>query len=91
MTDERWGHIIFEHDNLAGNIENVKDVLINPLIILESKDNHQTVFYYRYYKERDNKERYLLVLVKYLNGTGFIITSFFTNKIRTGNLSRQST
>lgn len=30
-------------------------------------------------KEYD--ERYLLVAVKYLNGEGFVITSFFTNKV----------
>ncbi len=29
----------------------------------------------------DSLERYLLVAVKYLNGEGFVITSFFTNKI----------
>ena len=29
----------------------------------------------------DPSERYLLVSVKYLNGEGFVITSFFTNKI----------
>ncbi len=82
LTDERWSHIVSEHDALVGNLEKLKDTITNPLIVLGSNDNQKINFYYRYYKDRDTKERYLLVLVKYLNGIGFIITSFFTHKLK---------
>ena len=36
-------------------------------------------FYYRYYKE---KKQYLFVSVKYLSGEGFVITTFYTDKIK---------
>jgi len=41
-------------------------------------------FYYRYYKDRKTA-KYLLIIVKYLNGQGFIITSFYTDKIKGQN------
>lgn len=37
--------------------------------------------FFREFKHRDKSEKYLFVSVKYLNGGGFVITSFFTNKI----------
>ena len=40
------------------------------------------MFSYKYYKERESEAKYLMVVVKYLNSHGFIITSFYTNKIK---------
>jgi hypothetical protein len=34
-------------------------------------------YYYKYYKNRKSKAKYLRVIVKYLNGEGFIITAYF--------------
>jgi len=40
--------------------------------------NNKIAYYYKFYKENTGSTRYLLLLVKYLNGKGFIITAYFT-------------
>ena len=37
--------------------------------------------YYRYYKDRKKKAKFLQVVVKYLNGDGFVITAYFVRQI----------
>lgn len=79
LTKERWQHITQEHPGIT-NPEELKETLTNPLKITPSKYNTDNVcYYYRYNK---NLKRYLMVAVKYLNGDGFIITSYHMRKIQ---------
>lgn len=77
LSSERWNHIQ-KHPRMSGQIEKIKETLKSPLIIQEFEYDKDVRFYFRYYKE---KREYLFVSVKYLNGEGFVITSFFTDKI----------
>ena len=61
-------------------LENIQSTLKNPTTICYEEDE-TVLYFYREFKSMEPLERYLLVAVKYLNGEGFIITSFFTNKI----------
>ena len=45
------------------------------------EEDEKVRYFYKEYKNNPPIERYLLVAVKYLNSSGFVITSFFTNKI----------
>ena len=58
--------------------EEIKETLSKPTIIVPNKFDEKRSNYYLYFKER---KRYLLVGVKYLNGSGYITTSFVTRKI----------
>jgi len=78
LTNERWKHICIEHPNISNNLEYIKKTIIGPLKISNSKYDENVKFYYNYMKD---KKSYLLVSVKYLNGEGFVITSFFTKRI----------
>ncbi len=78
LTDERYNHIL-KHPEMSNRLEEIKDFLINPNIVVESKTDKNVNVYYKYNKDRI---KYLLVAVKYLNGKGFIITSFYTDKIK---------
>lgn len=39
-------------------------------------------YYYKYFKNRKSPAKYLLVIVKYLNGEGFIVTAYFEKNIK---------
>ena len=78
LTGERWKHIV-EHPEMSGQIEQIKETLIHPDIINKDEFEPDIQYYYKYYKER---KEYLFIMVKYLNGEGFIITSFYTDKIK---------
>ncbi len=81
LTNGRWKHIK-KHPHMDENrLEDLKQILKEGLIIRHSDDNENVVFYYKEFKKMSPEERYLFISVKYLNSEGFVITSFFTNKI----------
>ena len=80
LSKERWRHIS-KHPHMHDQLENIKSTIQNPITIRCNEDDESVAYYYKEFKNNDSEERYLLVSVKYLNGNGFIITSFFTNKI----------
>jgi len=82
LSYERWKHIVYEHPIVANRIDEIKNTIIAPTAIRESDHDEAIRFYYRYYKNIKLKEKYLFVMVRYLNGDGFVITSFYINKIK---------
>ncbi len=78
LTRDRWVHIQ-KHPEMSGRLEEIKETLISPDVINKFEYDMNVRVYYKYYKIR---KEYLLVSVKYLNGKGFIITSFYTNVIK---------
>ena len=82
LSKERWSHIVNDHPEISNRLEEIRDTLKRPLAVRTSDYDENVRFYYRYYKNINLKEKYLLVIVKYLNGNGFIITIFYINKIK---------
>ena len=80
LTDERYNHIK-KHPNMNDSIERIKSSIKNPIAIRYNEFDETVIYYYKEFKDMGSSERYLLVSIKYLNGNGFIITSFYTNKI----------
>ena len=82
LTNKQWKHIQkHPHMNRYESIERIKNAIKNPTTIRYNEEDESVNYFYKEYKDMDNYERYLLVSVKYLNGDGFVITSFYTNKI----------
>ncbi|MBI2109766.1 hypothetical protein HYT58_01180 [Candidatus Woesearchaeota archaeon] len=79
LTEERWKHIL-KHSEMQNNLDEIKETLSNPqqIIIHPFKIRR----YYRYYKNRKSSAKFLRIIVKYLNGEGFIITSYFVEEIK---------
>jgi len=80
LSKERWKHIQ-RHPHMYEQLENIKLTIQNPLTIRYYEEDEDVIYFYKEFKDGEPSERYLLVSVKYLNGEGFIITSFFTDKI----------
>ncbi|MEX0920219.1 MAG: PBECR2 nuclease fold domain-containing protein [Candidatus Pacearchaeota archaeon] len=82
LTKERWRHVtspISPHAYMTNYIEYIKETLTNPYKIISDMDNPNKAYYFRYHKD---KKEYLKIVVNYLNGRGFIITSYFVRNIR---------
>ena len=78
---EKWTHITSPqslHPYMENYLEEIKNTLIKPLIIIPNKYDETKANYYKYLKGR---KQYLLV-VKYLNGEGFVLTAFITPHIK---------
>ena len=82
LTKERWKHItspVSPHAYMTNYLEEIKQTLLEPNKITNSANSDTKVNYYKYYKIR---KKYLRVIVNYLNGEGFIITSYFVGNIK---------
>lgn len=82
LSKERWNHIITEHPEISNKVSLIQEILTKPLIVKESEYDSKVKWFYLYEKNRNSPAKYLFVSVKYLNGEGFIITIFYTAKIR---------
>ena len=81
LTKRQWSHIRKKHPEVE-NFEDIEQTLKNPLKIINYSLDETIAYYYKYFKHRIFSDKYLLVLVKYLNGEGYIITAYFEEYIR---------
>ncbi len=81
LTKKQWSQILRKHPYMANLIEEIKETLIKPLIIKDYSLEEDIRYYYSYLKNRKLPYKYLLVIVKYLNGEGFIVSSYLEKGI----------
>lgn len=81
LTQRQWTHITTSHAEMANYLEEIKYALINPIKIIQHTVGNLRK-YYTYQKNRKFPEKFLRVVVKYLNGEGFAITAQFVRYIR---------
>lgn len=81
LTKAQWLHIRDRHPEIRGQQSKLRETLEQPDFVVESIQDG-TIHYVRYYTKTPVTDKYLLLIVKHLNGDGFIITSFFVNRIR---------
>jgi hypothetical protein len=86
LTLERREHIEADHPEMFGQIDKIENTLLNPDIIVKSRTDPQVELFYRYYKAALVAEKYLCVVVKILDDDLFIITAYFTDTIRGGEI-----
>ena len=81
LPKKQWLHIASEHPEVGSKyeriIETIIETIIEPLFINNHNKDENVKYYHKRYKEND---KYLIVVVKYLNGEGFIVSSYYTNK-----------
>ncbi len=80
MSQERWQHINQEHPEVAPYVEEIKEAVRNQAYVYAHDCDVSVRYYYRDVKQRH--PRYLLVIVKYLNKHGIIITAYFAKHIK---------
>jgi len=78
LTDERWTHIVENHDDIAGYYFDVLETIANPTWIFEGDEDE--LWAVKLISERKG----ILVIYKEIKeqNDGFIITAFFTTKIQ---------
>lgn len=81
LTKKQWEHIASPsspHAYMTNYLEEIEQTLISPDKIISSIYDNYKSSYYKYYK---NKKEYLKIIVKYLNGDGFVISAYFVKNI----------
>lgn len=91
LTDERFKHIVETHLEMQRELEKIIETLQNPDEIRRSNVDEQVELWYKqlwykHYKETVVGEKFMCISVKNLKVDFFIITSYFTDKIKRGEL-----
>lgn len=60
--------------------------LSDPDEVAESFSSKDVLVFSKLYPQKDLNEKYLTVVVKVLNGSGFILTSYRSNRLKGGNV-----
>ncbi len=81
LTKKQHSHICKKHPAISNYFEELKETLIKPDKIIESDDDKNVRFYYKFYKKLKPPYQNILAIVKYLNGEGFIISTYFIKNI----------
>ena len=83
LTDERWTHIVENHDDMAGYYFDVLETVTNPTWVLQGDEDELWAV------KLISKRKAFLVIYKESEeqNDGFIITAFITTKIK--NLLRR--
>lgn len=83
LTKKQWSHITRKHPQISSEKEKIIETLKNPDKIIDPGQlDPNKRFYYKYYKNRYSSNKFVRVIVKYLNGGGFVITAQFVPIIK---------
>ncbi len=80
LTKRQWAHITITHKEMANYLEEMQKTLENPIKII-SHEKGDLRKYYSFHKHRKYPEKYIRIVVKYLNGEGFVITAQFVRNL----------
>lgn len=83
LTDERRQHIL-AHPEMSEMEPAIAIALSNPEAVRRSNSDHTVHLYYRYHRNTAVGDKWLCVVVKYLENDAFIITAYLTDKMKAG-------
>ena len=77
LSNERWRHIRIDHPDIRET--EIILSLQKPIKIIDKGKNKY--FCYQNFKYKKSPATFLRVIVKYLNGLGYVITAYFVKDI----------
>lgn len=81
LTETQWAHIRLKHAECEGQTDKMVSTITDPDVI--RFDSREDVYHYsRYFQKTPVSDKHMLVIVRHLNGDGFVITAFFVSKTR---------
>ena len=83
LTDERLAHIL-EHPEMAHMETAIRETLLNPKRVVQSVSDLHARLYYRFYFGTMVGDKYVCVVVKFVDDRAFILTAYLTDKIKKG-------
>ena len=85
LTAERWAHIL-DHPEMAGQRERLAETLAGPDIVIATLTDDTVLAYHRLYETTPVTRKYLVVVVKMAQGDAFVLTAYFTSRLKKGQI-----
>lgn len=86
LTDERLNHMRAFHPELANPVRRIRETLIDPERVVQSASDTAVSLFYRFYRTSPVGPKYFAVVVKFIGDDYFVLTSYFTDKIKQGDV-----
>jgi len=80
LTGERWAHIRTEHSNVENPEEIIETIQKPDKIINDEREGVE--YFFRYFKHKKWKSKFLKVVVKYINKEGSVLSAHFVRNIK---------
>ena len=88
LTKERHQHIV-ERLEMTGQEDRIRETIALPDIVKVSRHDPHALCYYRWYEATPVTKKHLLCIVKVLNHEGFVVTAFYTDRVKEGKTEWQ--
>ena len=84
LTDERLGHILRRHPEMAFQLHRFAATLAKPDAVRSSRSSTAVQLYYRLYPDLRSRNRYICLVVKRETDYSFILTGYLARSIKGG-------
>jgi len=84
LTEGKYDHVCKRHPEVLGETNKMKKTLASPHIVRKSLYNEKVWLFYRFFEDTPVTEKYLMVAARVFNNEGFVVTSYFTDKVKIG-------
>ena len=71
---------------MSGQLDKISETIISPDRVVRSKTDGSVELYYKHYQSTPVTEKFLCVVVKTTGDDHFIVTAYFTDSIKGGEL-----
>ena len=80
LTKNSWIHIRMEHPNVERTEEIIEALQKADRIVIDEREDVE--YFFRYFKHKKWKSKFLKVVVKYLNSEGSVLSAHFVRHIK---------
>jgi hypothetical protein len=85
LTNERWAHIT-AHPEMVGQHERLAETLSNPELVISTVTDSTVHVYHKLFSRTPVTRKYLLIAVKMLEDDAFVLTAFFSSRLKKGEV-----
>lgn len=86
LTDERLEHLETGHPEMRGQLEKIQKALSDPEKVVRSITDEKVELFYRHYQTTPVTSKFICVVVKDLTDDIFIVTAYFTDTVKRGEI-----
>lgn len=86
VKQERRRHLEGNHPEMFGQLQRIQDVLLNPDRIMRSRSDPEVELFYRDYEQTPVSHKFLCVVVKVRPDDLFMVTAYFTDSVKKGQV-----
>ena len=91
LTEERFEHLEDSHPEMRGQLDRIAETLRQPEQVVRSRTDREVELFYRQYTDTPVTKKFLCAVVKGGAEAPFLITAYFTDSVKRGDVLWENT